>query len=144
MGLKEYFDKIEATPRFKWLFRCFAGASLGMILGGFIWHLFDKNHDTLIVAGFGLLAMALYFKAFDSVDEQEDTSEPPTLLTSKGFALFSQKLFWWGASVLTVGILFLISHWPGYDVLLIVGIGTFVVGLVLKILSANARHRRLF
>lgn len=142
MRFNEIFEKIASTPRFKFIFKCFASAALGMILVGLVWHLFDKSFNIVLVVGFGLLAMAFYFKAFEPVDEQEDTNEVPTLLTSKGFALFTQKIFWWGASVFTIGILFLIFHWPNHEVLLKVGVGTFVTGLVMKVLSAKARRQR--
>ena len=142
MRFNEIFEKIASTPRFKFIFKCFASAALGMILVGLVWHLFDKSYNTVLVAGFGLLAVAFYFKVFDNVDVQEDTNESPTLLTSKAFALFTQKIFWWGASVLTIGILFLIFHWPNNKVLMEVGIGTFLTGVVMKVLSANARRQR--
>jgi gliding motility-associated protein GldL len=46
------------------------------------------------------------------------------LVRSKGYKQFMAKLYGWGASVVILGALFKINHYPGADYLLIVGLGT--------------------
>ena len=46
------------------------------------------------------------------------------LVRSKGFKQFMSKLYGWGASVVIVGALFKINHYPFASELLIVGLGT--------------------
>jgi gliding motility-associated protein GldL len=46
------------------------------------------------------------------------------LVRSKGFKQFMSKLYGWGASVVIIGALFKINHYPGASELLIVGLGT--------------------
>jgi len=47
-----------------------------------------------------------------------------SLVRSKGFKNFMSKLYGWGASVVILGALFKINHYPGADIMLIVGLGT--------------------
>jgi gliding motility-associated protein GldL len=46
------------------------------------------------------------------------------LVRSKGYKQFMSKLYGWGASVVIVGALFKINHYPGANYILIVGLGT--------------------
>ncbi len=46
------------------------------------------------------------------------------LVRSKGFKNFMSKLYGWGASVVILGALFKINHYPGADYMLIIGLGT--------------------
>jgi len=46
------------------------------------------------------------------------------LVRSKGYKQFMAKLYGWGASVVILGALFKINHYPGADYLLIAGLGT--------------------
>lgn len=46
------------------------------------------------------------------------------IVRSKGYKSFMAKLYGWGASVVIVGALFKINHWPGAVPMLIVGMGT--------------------
>jgi len=43
---------------------------------------------------------------------------------SKGYKHFMAKLYGWGASVVIIGALFKINHYPGADTMLIIGLGT--------------------
>jgi gliding motility-associated protein GldL len=43
---------------------------------------------------------------------------------SKKYKLFMSKLYGWGASVVIIGALFKINHYPGADYMLIIGLGT--------------------
>ncbi len=47
-----------------------------------------------------------------------------SLVRSKGFKNFMAKLYGWGASVVIVGALFKINHYPGANLMLILGLGT--------------------
>lgn len=47
-----------------------------------------------------------------------------SLVRSKGFKNFMSKLYGWGASIVILGALFKINHYPGADIMLIVGLGT--------------------
>jgi len=47
-----------------------------------------------------------------------------TLVRSRGFRNFMAKLYGWGASVVILGALFKINHYPYADYMLIVGLGT--------------------
>lgn len=46
------------------------------------------------------------------------------LVRSKGYKNFMAKLYGWGASVVIIGALFKINHYPGADIMLIIGLGT--------------------
>lgn len=46
------------------------------------------------------------------------------IVKSRGFRNFMAKLYGWGASVVILGALFKINHYPGADYMLIVGLGT--------------------
>lgn len=46
------------------------------------------------------------------------------IVRSKGYKNFMAKLYGWGAAVVIIGALFKINHWPGGEVLLIIGMGT--------------------
>ncbi len=45
------------------------------------------------------------------------------LVRSKGYKQFMAKLYGWGASVVILGALFKINHYPGADIMLIIGLG---------------------
>ena len=45
------------------------------------------------------------------------------IVRSKGYKNFMSKLYGWGASVVIVGALFKINHWPGGTIMLIIGMG---------------------
>lgn len=49
------------------------------------------------------------------------------LVRSKAYKSFMAKLYGWGAAVVIVGALFKINHWPGGEIMLIIGMGTEVV-----------------
>ncbi len=46
------------------------------------------------------------------------------VVRSRGFKNFMSKLYGWGASVVILGALFKINHYPGADYMLVVGLGT--------------------
>jgi len=46
------------------------------------------------------------------------------IVKSRGFKNFMAKLYGWGASVVILGALFKINHYPGAEYMLIVGLGT--------------------
>ena len=46
------------------------------------------------------------------------------LVTSKGYVNFMTKLYGWGASVVIIGALFKIMHWPGAGIVLTAGMVT--------------------
>ena len=46
------------------------------------------------------------------------------IVRSRGFRNFMAKVYGWGASVVILGALFKINHYPGADIMLIVGLGT--------------------
>ena len=47
-----------------------------------------------------------------------------TLVRKSGFRHFMARLYGWGASVVILGALFKINHYPGADIMLIIGLGT--------------------
>lgn len=47
-----------------------------------------------------------------------------SIVRSKGFKNFMSKLYGWGAAVVILGALFKINHYPGADIMLVVGLGT--------------------
>ena len=49
------------------------------------------------------------------------------LVRSKAYKNFMAKLYGWGAAVVIVGALFKINHWPGGEIMLILGMGTEVI-----------------
>jgi gliding motility-associated protein GldL len=46
------------------------------------------------------------------------------LVRSKGYKQFMAKLYGWGAAVVLMGALFKINHYPGANIMLIIGLGT--------------------
>jgi gliding motility-associated protein GldL len=46
------------------------------------------------------------------------------LVRSKGFKTFMSRLYGWGASIVILGALFKINHYPGADWMLVIGLGT--------------------
>jgi len=50
-----------------------------------------------------------------------------SLVKSKGYKNFMSKLYGWGASVVILGALFKINHYPGANLMLICGMGTEAV-----------------
>jgi gliding motility-associated protein GldL len=50
-----------------------------------------------------------------------------SVFESKGFKKMMAYIYGWGASVVIIGALFKIMHWPGADAMLIVGLGTEAV-----------------
>lgn len=49
------------------------------------------------------------------------------LVRSNGYKNFMAKLYGWGAAVVIIGALFKINHWPGGELMLIIGMGTETV-----------------
>lgn len=49
------------------------------------------------------------------------------IVRSKAYKNFMAKLYGWGAAVVIIGALFKINHWPGGEILLIIGMGTETV-----------------
>lgn len=49
------------------------------------------------------------------------------IVRSKTYKNFMAKLYGWGAAVVIIGALFKINHWPGGEILLIIGMGTETV-----------------
>lgn len=142
MPRNTFIDAIVNTSGYKILSKQLCGVAVGLILVGFVWHLFDKSFSAPMCAGFLLLAILFFFKAFESVSETDNDVENASFLATKAFSIFANKMFWWSASVLSVAIEFLISHWPNEKMLLIVGLFTFIIGLVLKLLNINALRQR--
>lgn len=50
-----------------------------------------------------------------------------SLVRSRGFKNFMAKLYGWGAALVIGGALFKINHYPGAEIMLIIGMGTEVV-----------------
>ncbi len=46
------------------------------------------------------------------------------IVRSKGYKQFMSKLYGWGAAVVIIGALFKINHYPGANMILIIGLGT--------------------
>lgn len=49
------------------------------------------------------------------------------IVQSKAYKNFMSKLYGWGAAVVIFGALFKINHWPGGEIMLILGMGTEVI-----------------
>jgi gliding motility-associated protein GldL len=47
-----------------------------------------------------------------------------SIFESKGFKKVMAYIYGWGASVVIIGALFKIMHWPGANAMLIAGLGT--------------------
>lgn len=139
---RNIFEAIVNTSGYKNLSKQLCGVALGLILVGFVWHLFDKSFSAPMCAGFILLAILSFLRAFEPVSETDNDVENASFLATKAFSIFANKMFWWSASVLSVAIEFLISHWPNEKMMLIVGLFTFIIGLVLKLLNINALRQR--
>ncbi|MFW6019187.1 MAG: gliding motility protein GldL [Bacteroidales bacterium] len=50
-----------------------------------------------------------------------------SIVRSKGFKNFMSKLYGWGAALVIAGALFKINHYPGAEIMLILGMGTEVI-----------------
>ncbi|MFW6224742.1 MAG: gliding motility protein GldL, partial [Bacteroidota bacterium] len=49
------------------------------------------------------------------------------IIQTRGWKVFMQKLYSWGASVVLAGALFKIMHWPGASIMLVIGMGAEVI-----------------
>lgn len=54
-------------------------------------------------------------------------SKLDNFVRSKGYKKFMSKLYGWGASIVILGALFKINHWPGGTVMLVIGMMTEVL-----------------
>ncbi len=61
------------------------------------------------------------------------------LVRSKGYKTFMAYLYGWGASVVIVGALFKIMHWPGANIMLILGMG--VEGVIFFLSAFEPPHK---
>lgn len=61
------------------------------------------------------------------------------LVRSKGYKTFMAYLYGWGASVVIVGALFKIMHWPGANLMLILGMG--VEGVIFFLSAFEPPHK---
>ena len=61
------------------------------------------------------------------------------LVRSKGYKTFMAYLYGWGASVVIVGALFKIMHWPGANIILILGMG--VEGVIFFLSAFEPPHK---
>lgn len=139
---KSFMDVIVNTLGYKNHSKPLWGVAVGLILVGFVWHLFDKSFSVPMCAGFSLLAILFFLKAFESVSETDNDVENASFFATKAFSIFANKMFCWSASVLSVAIVFLICHWPNWKMLLILGLSSFIIGLALKLLNINSLRQR--
>jgi gliding motility-associated protein GldL len=61
------------------------------------------------------------------------------VVRSKGYKTFMAYLYGWGASVVIVGALFKIMHWPGANIMLIIGMG--VEGVIFFLSAFEPPHK---
>jgi gliding motility-associated protein GldL len=61
------------------------------------------------------------------------------LVRSKGYKTFMAYLYGWGAAVVIVGALFKIMHWPGANIMLILGMG--VEGVIFFLSAFEPPHK---
>lgn len=97
MPRNTFIDAIVNTSGYKILSKQLCGVALGLILVGFVWHLFDKSFSAPMCAGFFLLAILFFFKAFESVSETDNDVENVFFCDKGVFNLCQQN-------VLVVGI----------------------------------------
>ncbi|MDY6370961.1 MAG: gliding motility protein GldL [Bacteroidales bacterium] len=61
------------------------------------------------------------------------------LVRSKGYKTFMAYLYGWGAAVVIIGALFKIMHWPGANMMLIIGMG--VEGVIFFLSAFEPPHK---
>lgn len=126
-------DNIINNPNYRSFMRKLIHFGTIVVVIGLIRYL--VNGDTsILIPGFGIWAIRFFLKAYEHPLDKPGKDTPSEL---QSFDLFAHKIFWWGASALTIAILFTLCHWAGYLQLLIIGLIAFVSGLVLKLRIKN-------
>jgi hypothetical protein len=88
--------------------------------------LFSGVINSLLLSSMGVI---YFFSAFSTQWEAEVTA----------FDIFIYKLSGFGSSVLVIGILFTMQHWPGNRNMLIMGLLTLVITLIYMLLQNKRR-----
>ena len=57
------------------------------------------------------------------------------LFKSKAYQQFMRKLFFYAIAIFILGILFLVMHWPGGDIMTIVGGGILIIWMFFFVLD---------
>ena len=96
--------------------------------------------SSLLIMGLTTLALTAYFIVanlpYKPIEKDEDANARLRPIWN-----FSIKLFGWGLSVLLIGLLFWLHHWPGWIILVIVGAFTTPVGAILLLVYHRQRNK---
>ncbi len=126
MADDSFFDKLIAHPKFRpfMLKVAFVGAIL-TVTGGFLKITLSDDYGLLVV-GMGMLAIVSFL--LPAMYPQRNDSELETAV--RVWWLFAIRLTGWGLSVLLLGLLFYVSHWPNSKSMLVIGGGVVAFSLL--------------
>lgn len=141
---KSFFDEIVTSPGYA-KFKAFMLKACAVVIGAAVIFKYVAHNEMgtmLLTVGMGTLAVIFFMMAFERPQGWHevtfDDGEAPQNVdfwSSNAMILFTQKLWGWGLSILTIGLLFTLCHWPGVNVMLISGLGTFAIALAFKLLT---------
>ena len=117
------------------------------LVGRYLFH--SGSMSLFVMLGMGTLALVYFLKAYErpknlSECKENDENQPVqsvSFFASSAFAFFAQKLFGWSMAVLICGLLFFIQHWPGWQMMVILGVFVVVISITFKLIGKNARNR---
>lgn len=96
--------------------------------------------DYLLIMGLVTLALTAYLilsnLPYKPIEKDEDANARLRPIWN-----FSIKLLGWGLSVLLIGFLFWLYHWPGWEILLIVGAITTPIGVITMLFYLHQRNK---
>ena len=86
--------------------------------------------NPLFVCGMATLALISFF-ILPKTPFPESDGDKPSGNRLRPFWTFSVKLLGWSISVLLLGILLRVEHWPGWNVFLIIGVPSVLLAVAL-------------
>jgi len=98
--------------------------------------------NPLFVCGMLTLAMISFF-ILPKIPFPESDDDRPSENRMRPFWNFSVKLLGWSISVLLTSILFWVKHWPGWDVLMIVGVPSVLLAVAVFLYCRRRLRKEL-
>ena len=147
-SLSDNVVKSQGYSQFmKWLHIVALVVTVIGLVGRYLFH--SSSMSLFVIIGMGTLALVYFLKAYEwpknlSECTENDENQPvqsASFWTSRSFAIFAQKLFGWSMAVLICGLLFFLQHWPGWQMMVILGVFVVVISITFKLIGNNARNR---
>jgi len=118
-------DKLSSSPQFKSFMKTIATAGFACTVVGLLLKMKGVSTGAnLLIIGMSVLAIVSFFLAqlfpYPATKDKEGENLRPMWM-------FAMTLTGYALAVALFGLLFLIMHWPGGRVMLIVGVGVLVI-----------------